>query len=63
MTLTDVKIKNAKLRDKPFKLNDGNGLYLLLNPNGSKLWRFRYTIAGREKCVASESLPVCGKRA
>ena len=36
-TLTDTKIKQAKPQDKPYKLTDGEGLLLLVNPNGSKL--------------------------
>jgi hypothetical protein len=39
MSLTDTAIKKAKPADKPVKLSDGKGLYLLLNPAGSKLWR------------------------
>ena len=39
MPLTDAAIKGAKPLDKPKKLADGGGLYLLLNPNGSRWWR------------------------
>jgi hypothetical protein len=39
--LTALAIENAKPRDKPYKLSDGNGLHLLVEPTGSKLWRFR----------------------
>lgn len=42
MPLTDVAIRNAKPREKPYKLHDGDGLYLLVMPNGAKYWRFRY---------------------
>ena len=38
MKLTDLAIKAAKPRDKPFKLSDSHGLFLLVNPGGSKLW-------------------------
>ena len=49
MALSDVKCRNAKPKAKPFKLSDEYGLYLLINPNGSKWWRFRYTFSGKEK--------------
>ncbi|MEK2601956.1 Arm DNA-binding domain-containing protein [Burkholderia arboris] len=39
MPLTDIKIRQAKAGNKPTKLTDGNGLYLLVKPSGSKLWR------------------------
>lgn len=44
MSLTDAKIKNAKAGDKPFKLYDRDGLFLLVNPSGSKLWRFKFRL-------------------
>ena len=40
--LSTTKIENAKAKEKPYKLYDAEGLYVLVNPNGSKLWRFRY---------------------
>lgn len=40
--LTDLKIKQAKPSDKDYTLTDGKGLYLLIKPSGSKLWRFQY---------------------
>ena len=36
MALTDIKVKTAKPKDKPYKLADGGGMYLLINTNGSK---------------------------
>ena len=45
--LKDVSIKNAKTAEKDQRLNDGNGLYLLVKPNGAKWWRFDYTIEGK----------------
>src|SRR4051812_15223804 len=42
MALSDTAIRKAKPADKPLKLTDGDGLYLLLNPNGSRWWRFDY---------------------
>ncbi|MDC9591235.1 tyrosine-type recombinase/integrase [Xenorhabdus sp. XENO-10] len=42
MPLTDTKIKNAKPKDKPYNLPDGNGLYLEVRPTGGKFWRYRF---------------------
>jgi len=49
MTLTVVEIKSAKPKEKPYKMADEKGLYLLVNPNGSKLWKFKYRFSGVEK--------------
>src|SRR5262249_41536722 len=48
---TDTAIKTAKPRGKAFKLSDGGGLHLLVSPNGSKLWRFRYRFNGTEGMI------------
>lgn len=42
MPLTDTKVKNAKPQDKPYSLQDGQGLYLEVRPTGAKFWRYRY---------------------
>ena len=52
MSLTDKAIRNAKPRAKSFKLTDGAGLYLEVMPNGSRYWRMRYRIAGKDTRVA-----------
>lgn len=52
MKLNDPKVKNAKPGEKPVKLSDGGGLYLLIQPNGSKLWRLNYRFAGKQKTLA-----------
>jgi integrase len=52
MPLSDVKIRNAKPRQKPYKLADGEGMFLLVHPNGGKYWRFKYRFAGRERILA-----------
>ncbi len=57
MTLTDAAIRNAKPDDKPRKLADGKGLYLLVTPSGGKLWRLKYRYAGREKLLALGQWP------
>lgn len=55
--LTDTSIKNAKPKEKPYKLADGAGLYLLVNPNGSRLWRLKYRIGGIEKLLSFGAYP------
>jgi len=52
MPLTDTAIRAAKAGDKPCMLADGGGLYLLVNPTGSRLWRLKYRIEGKEKLLA-----------
>lgn len=52
MALTDVKVKTAKPKEKPYKLADGGGMYLLINANGSKYWRMKYRFAGKEKMLS-----------
>jgi integrase len=49
MKLNDTIIRNAKPGLKPFKMFDGNGLYLLVNPNGSRWWKLKYRFGGVEK--------------
>jgi len=58
--LTDTGVKNAKPKDKPYKLMDERGLFLLVNPNGSKLWRFRYRFNDKEKLLSLGSYPDTG---
>ena len=57
MALTDSAIKTAKPKEKPYKLSDAHGLYLLVNPNGSKLWRLKYRVNGKEKGLALGAYP------
>jgi integrase len=57
MPLSDVAIRNAKPNEKPQRLLDGDGLFLLVNPNGSRWWRFRYRIGGREKLISLGTYP------
>ncbi|MGA8772095.1 MAG: Arm DNA-binding domain-containing protein, partial [Rhodomicrobium sp.] len=40
--LTDISIKNAKPKDRPYKLADGEGMYLLIKPDGGRYWRLKY---------------------
>jgi len=52
MALTDSKIRTAKPSDKNYKLTDAAGLYLEVRTTGTKLWRYRYRIAGKENLFA-----------
>ncbi|MCM1128784.1 MAG: integrase arm-type DNA-binding domain-containing protein [Alistipes senegalensis] len=56
--LSALAVKSAKPKEKPYKLTDGGGLYLLVNPNGSKLWRMKYRYDGREHTLAFGSWPL-----
>jgi integrase len=47
--LTDLAIRNARPRDKKYKLSAGRGLTLIVMPDGAKYWRLRYRFAGKEK--------------
>lgn len=46
--LTDAQVRNAKGKTKPYKLADGAGLFLLVQPSGARLWRYKYRIDGKE---------------
>ena len=50
--LADVALRQAKSKDKSYKLSDGGGLYILINPNGSKYWRLKYRFGGKEKTLS-----------
>ncbi|OGT00598.1 MAG: integrase [Gallionellales bacterium RIFCSPLOWO2_12_FULL_59_22] len=52
MALTDIEVKRAKATDKPVKLTDSGGLFLLVQPNGAKYWRLAYRFAGKQKTLA-----------
>jgi len=51
-SLSDAQVRNAKPKTKPYKLADGEGLFLVIMPSGSKYWRLRYFFAGKEKLLA-----------
>lgn len=57
MKLTARQVSTAKPTDKPYKLSDGGGLYLLVNPNGSRYWRMKYRYAGKEKLLSIGVFP------
>jgi integrase len=56
--LTDKQVAAAKPSEQPYKLADGNGLHLLITPAGSKLWRWKYRFAGKEKLMSFGAYPV-----
>lgn len=55
--LTAMAVKQAKSRDKAYKLTDGGGLFLLVHPGGGKRWRYKYRFAGKEKLLALGTFP------
>ncbi|EKN3413257.1 DUF4102 domain-containing protein, partial [Yersinia enterocolitica] len=52
MPLSDIQIRRAKPQEKAYTLSDGQGLSLLIEPNGSKGWRFRYRFAGKARLMS-----------
>ena len=57
MALSEFAIRKAKPREKPYKLYDALGLYLLVNPSGSKLWRQKYTHKDKERLLSFGAYP------
>lgn len=57
MKLNDQTCKNAKPKDKAYKLSDGGGLYLEITPKGSKLWRLKYRFLNKEKKLSIGPYP------
>ena len=55
--LTDVKIRGAKPKSRPYKLTDERGLHLLVHPTGGKYWQVRYRFAKKEKTASLGSYP------
>jgi integrase len=60
MALTELEIKNAKSREKPYSLSDGDGLLLLIKESGTKSWVLRYWVNGKEKRAGLGKYPVVG---
>ena len=58
MALSDSSVRTLKPNEKRFKVYDRDGLFLLVNPNGSKLWRWRYRFDGKEKLMAIGEYPI-----
>src|SRR5262245_51256441 len=57
MSLSHVAVTNAKAKQKPYMLSDGDGLDLLVNETGSKLWRLRFRYAGKANMLSLGSFP------
>ena len=57
MKLSDLNIKRARPAEKPYKMFDGGGLYLLVEPSGGNLWRYKYRFEGKEKLMALGKYP------
>lgn len=62
MSLTDAKIRTLKPSDKPFKVSDSHGLYLLVKPGGSRHWYLKYRIHYRKLYVIATLSSVIRKR-
>ncbi len=58
--LTDLVLRNAKPADREYRRSDGSGLYLVIKPNGSKLWRWSYEFSGKEKLISYGAYPEVG---
>ena len=57
MPLTDVKVRTASAKEKPYRIPDNGGLHLLVTPAGGKLWRWKYRFNGAEKLMALGKYP------
>lgn len=57
MALTELAIRNAKPRDKAYKLSDAGGLFLSVTPAGGKLWRVKFRVGGKEKLLSLGGWP------
>jgi integrase len=56
--LTDMRVKNAKPKERPYKLADGGGMYLEITPSGSKLWRMKFVqSSGKESRLSFGAYP------
>ena len=62
MPLSALGVKKANAQDKPYKLADERGLYLLVAKGGSRLWRFDYHHGGKRKTPAFGKWPTWGWR-
>lgn len=63
MKLTDTQIRALKPREKLYRVADGHGLALEITPSGSKLWRYRYSWAGKDQMLSLGPYPLIGLRA
>jgi integrase len=61
--LTELRIRRARPKERPYKLRDGGGLYLLITPTDAKQWRLRYAIGGRESMLSLGTYPATSLKA
>jgi hypothetical protein len=61
MALTDIEIKRARGKEKPYKVRDGGNLYLWVTPSGGKIWRWAYRHKGKEKLMTLGKYPVVSR--
>lgn len=57
MALTDAQVRNAKPKTRAYKLSDARGLYLFVQPNSSRLWRYKFRLAGKENVYTIGKYP------
>lgn len=57
MPITEAKVKSLKPKAKPYKVSDYDSLFLLVTPNGSKLWKFKFRLDGKEKSLSFGKYP------
>ena len=62
MPLTDTAVRAVKPGSRAVKLTDGGGLYLLIQPTGSKLWRLAYRFGGKQKTLALGAYCAAGSK-
>ena len=57
--LRDTRIRNAKPKDKSYKIFDERGLYLIIDTTGRRHWRLRYYLGGKEKLISLGRIRMC----
>lgn len=57
MPLSDTAVRSLKPREKPYKVSDFDGLFVLVKPNGARLWQFKYRLGGKEKLLSIGPYP------
>ncbi|NER62079.1 DUF4102 domain-containing protein, partial [Pseudomonas sp. MAFF212428] len=57
MPLSDTAVRQSKPKDKPFTLNDSDGLALYVSPNGTKAWHFRFSWHGKQPRISLGTYP------
>ena len=60
MALSEFPIRKAKPKEKPYRMSDGLGLYLLIQPSGSKLWQMRYRFNNKQNVLSFGRYPTIG---